>query len=123
LSTNFNQQQNKKTMSTKRGRKAGSGSFMSVTLAELNAALKPGARVIVWGRYAQMLGLDGKKIDAKPDALIAAVAGGKGDVELETFEKDTKSETGPSNKDRHEDKEDIVPKVSVELQSFDDDIF
>jgi hypothetical protein len=121
-------------MSTKRGRKAGSGSFMSVTLAELNAALKPGARVIVWGRYAQMLGLDGKKIDAKPDALIAAVAGGKSDVELETFEKDTKSETSPSNKDtksetspsnkdRHEDKEDIVPKVSVELQSFDDDIF
>ena len=111
-------------MSTKRGRKAGSGSFMSVTLAELNAALKPGARVIVWGRYAQMLGLDGKKIDAKPDALIAAVAGGKGDVELETFEKDRNPEASPSNKDRtNEEKPDIVPKVSVELQSFDDDIF
>jgi len=110
-------------MSTKRGRKAGSGSFVSVTLADLNAALKPNARVIIWGRYAQMLGLDGKKIDAKPDALIAAVAGGKGDVELQTFEKDTKSETGPSDKDSNAEKPDIVPKVSIELQSFDDDIF
>lgn len=109
-------------MSTKRGRKAGSGSFVSVTLADLNAALKPNARVIIWGRYAQMLGLDGKKIDAKPDALIAAVAGGKSDVELETFEKDTNAETRPSEKDRkHEERPDILPKVSVELESFDDD--
>jgi hypothetical protein len=97
----------------KRGRKAGSGSFMSVTLAELNATLKPNARVIVWGRYAQMLGLDGKKIDAKPDALVAAVAGGKADVELESFgeEKETKT-TGPLLTE-------LVQKVSVELESFD----
>ena len=109
-------------MSTKRGRKAGSGSFVSVTLADLNSALKPNARVIVWGRYAQMLGLAGKRIDAKPDALVAAVAGGKGDVELETFEKDTNGEMHPSDKDsKHEEKPDIVPKVSVELESFDDD--
>jgi hypothetical protein len=107
-------------MSTKRGRKAGSGSFVSVTLADLNAALKPNARVIIWGRYAQMLGLTGKKIDAKPDALIAAVAGGKSDVEFETFEKDTNGETCPSEKDNSA-KPDILPKVSVELESFDDD--
>ena len=41
----------------KRGRKAGSGSFAQVSLEELNRVLKPNARVIVWGRYAQMLGL------------------------------------------------------------------
>jgi hypothetical protein len=109
-------------MSTKRGRKAGSGSFVSVTLADLNAALKPNARVIIWGRYAQMLGLAGKKIDAKPDALIAAVAGGKGDVELETFEKDTNDEICPFEKDNSL-KPDIMPKVSVELESFDEEVF
>jgi hypothetical protein len=108
---------------TKRGRKAGSGSFVSVTLADLNAALKPTARVIVWGRYAQMLGLTGKKIDAKPDALIAAVAGGKGDVELEEFDEMIEEETetvkgkekigGPLLTE-------LIPKVSVELESFDD---
>jgi hypothetical protein len=86
---------------------------MSVSLSELNATLKPNARVIVWGRYAQMLGLSGKKIDAKPDALVAAVAGGKAEVELEDFE------GVPTPKDRAEDKPDIVQKVSVELESFD----
>jgi len=99
----------------KRGRKAGSGSFVSVTLADLNAALKPNARVIIWGRYAQMLGLAGKKIDAKPDTLVAAVAGGKSDVELETFGEEPKAKT-----DAVIEKPDIVPKVSVELESFDD---
>ena len=86
---------------------------MSVSLSELNATLKPNARVIVWGRYAQMLGLSGKKIDAKPDALVAAVAGGKAEVELEDFS------DAPMTKDRVEDKPDIVQKVSVELESFD----
>jgi hypothetical protein len=103
-------------MSTKRGRKAGSGSFVSVTLADLNAALKPNARVIIWGRYAQMLGLAGKKIDAKPDALIAAVAGGKGDVELDTFGEETEVK-------HPTEKPDIMPKVSVELESFDEEVF
>ena len=104
-------------MTTKRGRKAGSGSFVSVTLAELNAALKPTARVIVWGRYAQMLGLQGKKIDAKPEALIAAVAGGKGDVVLDDFttDTDTAKSTAPLLTE-------LVPKVSIELQSFDEEI-
>ena len=103
-------------MSTKRGRKAGSGSFVSVPLSELNATLKPNARVIVWGRYAQMLGLGGKKIDAKPDALIAAVAGGKNDVELDTFGAEPAK---PKAENVSVEKPDIVPKVSVELESFE----
>jgi hypothetical protein len=105
-------------MTTKRGRKAGSGSFVSVTLAELNAALKPTARVIVWGRYAQMLGLSGKKIDAKPEALIAAVAGGKGDVELETFEDEAEA-TEKTEKSGAPLLTELVQKVSVELESFE----
>ena len=102
----------------KRGRKAGSGSFMSVSLAELNANLKPNARVIVWGRYAQMLGLSGKKIDAKPDALIAAVAGGKSDVELDTFE-DKKESAEQLEKSGAPLLTELVQKVSVELESFE----
>jgi hypothetical protein len=100
---------------TKRGRKTGSGSFVSVSLSELNATLKPNARVIIWGRYAQMLGLDGKKVDAKPDALIAAVAGGKADVEVKDFESDKKEETKHTAPLLTE----LVPKVAVELESFD----
>lgn len=99
----------------KRGRKTGSGSFMSVPLSELNATLKPNARVIVWGRYAQMLGLSGKQIDAKPDALVAAVAGGKADVELEDFGAEPQEEKKPIAPLLTE----LVPKVSVELESFD----
>jgi hypothetical protein len=116
-------------MSTKRGRKAGSGSFVSVTLADLNAALKPNARVIIWGRYAQMLGLAGKKIDAKPDALIAAVAGGKSDVELDTFDEEVPEKIKSLAEDvlklnkPDAEKPDIMPKVSVELESFDDEVF
>ena len=59
---------------TKKGRKAGSGSFVAVPLGDLNSVLKPSARVIVWGRYAEMLGLKGNPIEAKPDVLIAAAA-------------------------------------------------
>jgi hypothetical protein len=99
---------------TKRGRKIGSGSFVSVSLSELNATLKPNARVIVWGRYAQMLGLDGKKVDAKPDALVAAVAGGKAEVEFDDFTETKKEEfkAGPLFTE-------LVPKVSVELENFE----
>jgi len=106
---------------TKRGRKTGSGSFVSVSLSELNATLKPNARVIVWGRYAQMLGLDGKKVDAKPDALVAAVAGGKAEVEFDTFEKDKNEKTSLFEKDRITAPllTELVPKVSVELENFE----
>jgi hypothetical protein len=96
----------------KRGRKAGSGSFAQVSLEELNRVLKPNARVIVWGRYAQMLGLDGKKVDAKHDTLIAAVSGGTTELELETF-----GNAKQENK-KVEHQEDLVPKPEVTLEVF-----
>jgi len=67
-----------------------------------------------------MLGLSGKKIDAKPDALIAAVAGGKGDVVLEDFEGVAETDTVKSAAPLLTD---LVPKVSIELQSFDEEVF
>jgi hypothetical protein len=97
----------------KRGRKAGSGSFAQVSLEELNRVLKPNARVIVWGRYAQMLGLDGKKVEAKHDTLVAAVNGGTAEVELETF-----GNAKTENKKHEAHQEDLVPKPSVTLEVF-----
>lgn len=96
----------------KRGRKAGSGSFIQVSLEDLNKVLKPNARVIVWGRYAQMLGLDGKKVEAKHDTLVAAVNGGTTEVELETF-----GNAKLENK-KVEPQEDLVPKPEVTLEVF-----
>jgi hypothetical protein len=97
----------------KRGRKAGSGSFAQVSLEELNRVLKPNARVIVWGRYAQMLGLEGKKVEAKHETLVAAVNGGTADIELETF-----GNAKPENKKHEAHQEDLVPKPSVTLEVF-----
>jgi len=97
----------------KRGRKAGSGSFAQVSLEELNRVLKPNARVIVWGRYAQMLGLEGKKVEAKHETLVAAVNGGTANVELETF-----GNAKPENKKHEAHQEDLVPKPSVTLEVF-----
>jgi hypothetical protein len=97
----------------KRGRKAGSGSFAQVSLEELNRVLKPNARVIVWGRYAQMLGLDGKKVEAKHETLVAAVSGGTTNVELETF-----GNAKTENKKQETYQEDLVPKPSVTLEVF-----
>jgi hypothetical protein len=96
----------------KRGRKAGSGSFAQVSLEELNRVLKPNARVIVWGRYAQMLGLDGKKVEAKHDTLVAAVNGGTAEVELETFG------SAKSENKKVEHQEDLIPKPEVTLEVF-----
>jgi NCAIR mutase (PurE)-related protein len=97
----------------KRGRKAGSGSFAQVSLEELNRVLKPNARVIVWGRYAQMLGLEGKKVEAKHETLVAAVSGGTTDVALETF-----GSAKTENKKQEPYQEDLVPKPSVTLEVF-----
>jgi hypothetical protein len=97
----------------KRGRKAGSGSFAQVSLEELNRVLKPNARVIVWGRYAQMLGLEGKKVEAKHETLVAAVSGGTTNVELETF-----GNAKAENKKQEPYQEDLVPKPSVTLEVF-----
>jgi hypothetical protein len=63
-----------------------------------------------------MLGLQGKKIDAKPEALIAAVAGGKGDVVLDDFEAEEDTETVRTAAPLLTD---LVPKVSIELESFE----
>ena len=97
----------------KRGRKAGSGSFAQVSLEELNRVLKPNSRVIVWGRYAQMLGLEGKKVEAKHETLVAAVSGGTTNVELETF-----GNAKAENKKQESYQEDLVPKPSVTLEVF-----
>ena len=97
----------------KRGRKAGSGSFAQVSLEELNRVLKPNARVIVWGRYAQMLGLEGKKVEAKHETLVAAVSGGTTNVGLETF-----GNAKAENKKQESYQEDLVPKPSVTLEVF-----
>ena len=110
----------------KRGRKSGSGSFVQVSLAELNNALKPGAKVIVWGRYANMLGLESKPIEAKYDVLISSVGGGKMDLEVSNFDDDgeIQSHPNPSSVDApKEDKptaveHDIVQKPSVSLDIF-----
>lgn len=97
----------------KRGRKSGSGSFTQVSLEELNRVLKPHARVIVWGRYAQMLGLEGKKVEAKYDTLVAAVNGGQADVELETF-----GNAKQTNKKSEVPKDELVPKPEITLEVF-----
>jgi hypothetical protein len=53
-----------KTKSKKRGRKAGGVSFMQVNLNELNRILRPDAHVIVSLRFAQIVGLEGKPVNA-----------------------------------------------------------
>ena len=74
------------TTITKRGRKAGSGSFVSIPLSELNSVLKPTAMVVVWSRYADALSLSGRKVFAKADQLISSVEGGKSAPLLEVFD-------------------------------------
>jgi hypothetical protein len=60
-----------------------------------------------------MLGLDGKKVEAKHDTLVAAVNGGTADIELETF-----GNAKPENKKHEAHQEDLVPKPSVTLEVF-----
>lgn len=104
---------------TKRGRKAGSGSFVSIPLAELNAVLKPTANVIVWSRFADALSLTGRKVSAKADQLISSVEGGKTTPELEVFDTDIKDAvpvaptTLPSG-----ERPDLVPRPSVHLTEW-----
>lgn len=100
----------------KRGRKAGSGSFVSVTLEDLNRVLKPNARIIVWGRYAQMLGLDGKQIEAKHETLVAAVSGGTTEVEIKSF--GANNNTKSTDVKREDKAEDLIPKPEVSLEVF-----
>jgi hypothetical protein len=108
----------------KRGRKAGSGSFIQVSLEDLNRVLKPNARVMVWGKYAQMLGLTGKLVEATNENLIAAVHGGTTEVELETFgQNDVNSDADFVEDDKlvkvaKAPEPDLVPKPSVSLEIF-----
>jgi hypothetical protein len=99
----------------KRGRKAGSGSFMQVSLEELNRVLKPNARVVIWSRYGQMLGIEGKKIEANYDTLVAAVKGGTTEVEIETFGAQPVAKQEVKKQDNTEE---LVPKPSVSFEVF-----
>jgi hypothetical protein len=102
----------------KRGRKSGSGSFVQVSLGELNNVLKPGAKVIVWARYASMLGLQGNPVEAKYDVLMAAVHGGQTEFEVQNFEADfSEGEEKFENTEKNE-KPDLTPKPSVSLEVF-----
>jgi len=70
----------------KRGRKAGSVSFCNVSLEELNRVLKPGARVVVSIKYAEMIGLHGSKIQATPSLISSMADNIKVDVHVEQFD-------------------------------------
>jgi hypothetical protein len=106
----------------KRGRKSGSSSFIQVSLSDLNNALKPGAKVIIWNRYASMLGLEGKPVEAKYDVLMASVGSGTTEFELEDFENakftnDSSKNTEPLiSQDKNT--EDLVQKPQVSFEIF-----
>jgi hypothetical protein len=117
----------------KRGRKSGSGSFIQVSLAELNSVLKPNAKVIVWGRYANMLGLSGKPVEAKHEVLVASINSGKTELHIEEFSEDDISldeneastpspELGCMGRVSDDESEDEVPdlvlKPQVSLEVF-----
>lgn len=102
----------------KRGRKAGSGSFIQVSLEDLNRVLKPNARVMVWGKYAQMLGLSGKLVEATNENLVAAVHGGTTEIELETFGGDDPKEEIKLAQAPKAFEPDLIPKPSVSLEIF-----
>jgi|LakMenEpi03Aug12_release.lakeMendotaPanAssembly.Ray.scaffolds.fasta_scaffold734755_2 hypothetical protein len=99
----------------KRGRKQGSGSFIQVSLEELNKVLKPNARVIIWNRYAQILGLTGKKIEANYENLIAASSGGTSETLITNF-----CEDNDSLKQEHKTpkNEELIQKPEVTLDIF-----
>jgi len=106
----------------KRGRKAGTTSFIQVSLDDLNKCLKPNAKVIIWNRYAAMLGLYGKNIEAKPEVLIAAVNSGNIDLTLENFNEDilpaVEQNAKHTESEVREPLPDLVPKPSVSLEIF-----
>jgi hypothetical protein len=105
----------------KRGRKAGTGSFIQVSLDDLNKCLKPNAKVIVWNRYASMLGLQGKPVEAKYDVLVASVNSGNVDMNIENFDKNPDANLSqPPQKSSISDTPvpDLIPKPSVTLDIF-----
>ena len=102
----------------KRGRKTGQGSFMQVCLGDLNNVLKPNAKVIVWGRYANMLGLNGKIVDAKHDVLIASINSGKTELDFNDFNAEQNSLAKPQDVTPQNPEVDLVQKPSVSLEVF-----
>lgn len=99
----------------KRGRKAGSVSFMQVSLKELNRVLKPEANVIVSVRYAQLVGLSGKPVSSTLDVMTYAAASGKADLKLESFEE---VEHKPNLTPLDKDKEDKPPAVQASVTDW-----
>lgn len=104
----------------KRGRKSGSVSFIQVPLQELNAVLKPNAKVIVWGRYANMLGLSGSPIEAKHDVLISSVQSATTEFEIDDFgqEMPAPQNAETTTQKDHKDTEDLQLKPSIQLDIF-----
>jgi hypothetical protein len=72
-------------MSAKRGRKAGSFSFLRVPLAELNRVLKPEASVIVGYKYAVLVGLSGDPIKSENNIVEAIASSNSCQIEVEDF--------------------------------------
>ena len=54
------------------GRTKGAGSFVKVTLGELNRILREDATVIVNRRYAELIGLDNENFVATTENITAA---------------------------------------------------
>jgi hypothetical protein len=121
---------NQKNSNRKRGRQAGSVSFMQASLKELNRILKPDAHVILSLKYAMLVGLEGKPVGGDMTVFEYAVNSGKAEAVLETFDgADTDSEGSgheeiPEPKDlkkgADQDNDEYVPPLQAELQSFDD---
>jgi hypothetical protein len=103
----------------KRGRKAGTTSFVQVSLDDLNKTLKPNAKVIIWNRYASMLGIEGKPIEAKYDVLIASVNSGNVDMTIDNFDVPLDNSSKIShNAEVQAPVPDLIPKPSVSLEIF-----
>jgi hypothetical protein len=115
----------------KRGRQAGSVSFMQVSLKELNRILKPDAHVILSLKYAMLVGLEGKPVGGDMTVFEYAVNSGKADAVLETFDGaapdaevvDNEEVTEPKDlkKGADEDGDEYVPPLQADLQSWDEE--
>jgi hypothetical protein len=111
-----------KTKSKKRGRKAGGVSFMQVNLNELNRILRPDAHVIVSLRFAQIVGLEGKPVNATLDVMSAAAAGATADYTFTNWGEDGESEEGTEeSKDQKEKRGGDEMPAQFEVQSWDDE--
>lgn len=105
----------RKTTSTAKASKG----FCSVTLAELNAKLKPDARVVVSKRYAAMVGLDNAPLKMNKDFLGSVAGSASLDVALQTFDAPKQNKKVPAKKEKVEPVDaDAGVRPDVQLQSF-----